>query len=1032
MSTRQKVTTTDDTLQIYRCTDLSSNVVARVPSGHVIELGDVEECDGREWISATLEDGTVGYLLAPSARGHTTLGGAKLVAAQPAGSIKLRVNAEPKQTPAGPPRPVKEPSPAPQAAPAQLRPEGSPKSELKSEVLLRAASPDLFRLNAFRITGLPVDATASQITRQVEKLRLAEKFGGASLQARRAFVLDPPPDGEQLRTALQRLHDPEVRLIDEFFWFWPREMGDSRDEGLTALAHGDEQAAAAYWSRIEAEHSISNVSMHNLAVLAHLNVLDLDGLPINGELSSEEATARARMWNSAFRRWKALLENEGFWSRLTRRIHDLDDPRLTTGSSRRIRESLPLALLSINARLASRAALAGNAAEAARQLAVMRESGFDAAVINSALRGVVEPIREQIKTVSNGAEKETAADVTQGAVVARRLHDQMRLQLAAIDCLLPAGDAVRDGAHDEVALQMLGSTIAYGNKTDDWRTAVELLEQALPIAASASARGRIELNLKICRDNKISGTCHFCEDRLADKSSGIEVKVHGNVQTFPVAYNTTRTIWNHSSVTVPRCKTCAEAHRQWSGGHAVAFMVTLLSLFAYLMSLNVIGDLVSDGLALTLYVVGVCAVFFVPGMLSGATSYIRFQGIKPESMKYGHASLQKRKAEGWKLGAAPPGSFIPSPSATIRKPLLLKLGRLRRQIEAGRSIRRVAGHLGTVYIRVWLPIELGFILVSAVVGLASGGPGATAFLFNLKLISANTAITRIADSFGRAEAPNMAAFGAMKPLLHAPDVEPSTAVKALTKALETSMLREPRLKIGAAEALADMGREARSAAPALEKTMREDGRENVRDAAAAALVRVDPERAVQLALTDLEDSSPAVRRQAAARLAAMASVARQATPALSEALRDGDAQVRSAAELALSKIAPETVIPRLIRQLRDSSWQNRRQAAQLLGEAGAAAKPAIPALRAATLDRDSDVRKAAEMALRIVDANIPQLVAQLKSPSWTSRQEAAQWLGHIGPEARQAAPALEAATADPDPDVSRAAREALRKIKGER
>src|SRR5262245_22360126 len=83
-----------------------------------------------------------------------------------------------------------------------------------STLLLRAAQPDLFRMNAFRVTGLPVDATAQQIARQADKLRMAEKFGNRSGSSH-ALAIDPPPTADDIRKALQRLHDPALRIIDE-------------------------------------------------------------------------------------------------------------------------------------------------------------------------------------------------------------------------------------------------------------------------------------------------------------------------------------------------------------------------------------------------------------------------------------------------------------------------------------------------------------------------------------------------------------------------------------------------------------------------------------------------------------------------------------------------------------------------------------------------------------------------------------------------------------------------------------------------
>lgn len=68
------VTTTDDTLRVLASPDLHSEVLAQLPKGTVVKLGDVATFDQREWMKLTLEDGTSGYALAPSVRGHTTLG----------------------------------------------------------------------------------------------------------------------------------------------------------------------------------------------------------------------------------------------------------------------------------------------------------------------------------------------------------------------------------------------------------------------------------------------------------------------------------------------------------------------------------------------------------------------------------------------------------------------------------------------------------------------------------------------------------------------------------------------------------------------------------------------------------------------------------------------------------------------------------------------------------------------------------------------------------------------------------------------
>ncbi|MGH9583556.1 MAG: hypothetical protein ACRD4O_11530 [Bryobacteraceae bacterium] len=70
----QRVTTTDDALDVYGDHDVSSKIIAHARKGSEIQLGIGAIDDGREWMEAILEDGTAGYVLGPSARGHTTLG----------------------------------------------------------------------------------------------------------------------------------------------------------------------------------------------------------------------------------------------------------------------------------------------------------------------------------------------------------------------------------------------------------------------------------------------------------------------------------------------------------------------------------------------------------------------------------------------------------------------------------------------------------------------------------------------------------------------------------------------------------------------------------------------------------------------------------------------------------------------------------------------------------------------------------------------------------------------------------------------
>jgi hypothetical protein len=515
-----------------------------------------------------------------------------------------------------------------------------------SEILLSAAQPDLYRRNAFRVMGLSVEATAGDVTRQFEKMRMAEKYGGGN-RLPSALPLTPPPNGDQIREAVDRLRDPERRLVDEFFWFWPHELGGSqKDEALSALRRSEEEAAAAIWKHQGNTQSISNVSLHNLAVLMHTRALDTEFQRDAG--GTVDAKDQAGLWRSAFQMWTVLLDDEGFWSRLTARIRDLDDPRLTTGTARRMRLSLPVALMQINAQLAVRAAEKGKAEEVKRHLAIMKGSGFKDSVVQEALRLAVMPVRDRIKTLCQAAEKETDAHPLTGDTVTERLLAQTAPLLAALDLMLPVGSPARAGTHDEVAIAALGCQVTFGNKTENWKKSVALLEAILPIAAGAAARARIEENLRIVRGNREYGICFFCRDNDSEEKHAIKRQMFGNVKRTPTGYNTTRITWNNRTITVPRCGRCKAAQAASAGWTGAAVATSILTgVVSCGVATNSPGGSPLDVLMLFSLSIG--------GSLLGsflARRYFR-KNIRPEGDANQFPRIKELLTEGWQLGEKP-------------------------------------------------------------------------------------------------------------------------------------------------------------------------------------------------------------------------------------------------------------------------------------------------------------------------------------------------------------------------------------------
>ena len=144
------------------------------------------------------------------------------------------------------------------------------------KLLLEVATRDIFRRNGFRITGLSVNATPREISKQGDKLVLMQELGGG-LEQSSLLGLEPAPSLDELRHALQRMRNPENRILDELFWFWPVNGGPaSTDPALSALARGDVEAASTIWEANGRPSSVSVSEAHNLAVLHHALALDAE------------------------------------------------------------------------------------------------------------------------------------------------------------------------------------------------------------------------------------------------------------------------------------------------------------------------------------------------------------------------------------------------------------------------------------------------------------------------------------------------------------------------------------------------------------------------------------------------------------------------------------------------------------------------------------------------------------------------------------------------------------------------------------
>jgi HEAT repeat protein len=184
--------------------------------------------------------------------------------------------------------------------------------------------------------------------------------------------------------------------------------------------------------------------------------------------------------------------------------------------------------------------------------------------------------------------------------------------------------------------------------------------------------------------------------------------------------------------------------------------------------------------------------------------------------------------------------------------------------------------------------------------------------------------------------------------------------------------------------------------------------------------------AVPSLISLLKDSDQGIRMQAAKALGSLGERAQRVLPVLraalkEAALKDDDESVRTHAAHALLQIGPQPAseVAGLIDSLQDDVEVVRFHAGIALGDLGYAAQPSVPALiHTALWDQDPAVRVEAAMALWKIDRNkgplvIPALIKALADNNELICWIAADYLGQLGSEARQAIPALRQALRRP-------------------
>ncbi|MGW0890733.1 hypothetical protein [Saccharopolyspora sp. NPDC002578] len=341
------------------------------------------------------------------------------------------------------------------------------------------AGPGLYHGNAFHLTGLPVGATARLIRSRRAETELAARLGTSA-------GVGPHIDPQDLRAAFESLGDPVHRLIHEVLWLW--QADDAVPPELAALsARGAE--LRLHREAMEAEPS--------------RNALDADRLD--------------EMWRRGLAAWAEVLSSERLWDWATARVGELDDPRLTRGTVRRLRESLPVHIVAVHAALTALAVESGDE-DADRFVRLADESPFDDDVVERGLRQVTRVCEQGIRQACEAARRATAADAAESA---RELLDRTAVQLRVVATILTDRDPLVPALRDEVAAAANKGAVVHYEHSGGCGPVLGVLHRARELAMDPATIELIDSNLAVVgRDPHLLAVAALCESGRVDRAAG--------------------------------------------------------------------------------------------------------------------------------------------------------------------------------------------------------------------------------------------------------------------------------------------------------------------------------------------------------------------------------------------------------------------------------------------------------------------------------------------------------------------------------
>jgi len=341
-----------------------------------------------------------------------------------------------------------------------------------------------YQENAFRLLGLPANATWIIVQHARQSLNVRVKAGGFySVDDPLSFLNTVERNESSIRNAFNRLKKPQLRLRERLFWF--TNTAPTGDKAFARLKDNDVEGAIQTW---ESEKNITSYA--NLARLFHSLCLFTD-----------PNAKKPDLWKTALSKWRVVIENDDFWEY----FRDIEsesefDPPATLSEINKLRHECWGLILDPSITII-RDAINNRRDEVARShLNVIRNSNLSSYVLRDIELKSLSPIENEIRKTADDILQQLTSNInkfedsenkteeqTKNVTLAcdkayQTFKDHLFFQMERLVQLAGSGSDVAKRTQETVASGLRDiAVVGYHNAAEAYQTAERVLEEAISL-----------------------------------------------------------------------------------------------------------------------------------------------------------------------------------------------------------------------------------------------------------------------------------------------------------------------------------------------------------------------------------------------------------------------------------------------------------------------------------------------------------------------------------------------------------------------